>query len=440
MSRLQFSSIKQPFILARIFMVAIIVATILNGSCFWLRRVGWLEPHIFRTEWSKLASAAQTSEEYNQLTMRFYQTEGIWKVSKGLKDGVFLSFIFVSLLLMWKSGTMWRMRYCSLFIAIVILLFYSLTLSIFKFGPLLPMAGLRSFLFLGVAITGAWAVTDESFSFLTRCLVGLILFQLLLSPFELMYGAHLFDSGRFGHRIAGTMLQPGSLGIISGLGLILYYTFFRVRIWFWLLTTVVCFLIFYSGSGTAMLLLLFASIMVLGSKILKRYRKWFQFYVIAIGSFTVFVLLPVLTGRTSIYDSISGRILLFKEHIFTDTCWFELLFGRGLGAGTNTAVNLMTNLSAEVYHGSGSSIVFIADSTPLMLVAQIGIVGFFLVYGVLFLAAYNDQQTRLLYLCIILVSMTVNVTEFFPVNFILGLLLSRSLLYAKDKDFSVLKT
>ena len=35
--------------LAKTFLVAIIIASILNGSVFWLKRVGWLEPGIYNT-------------------------------------------------------------------------------------------------------------------------------------------------------------------------------------------------------------------------------------------------------------------------------------------------------------------------------------------------------------------------------------------------------
>jgi len=76
--------------------------------------------------------------------------------------------------------------------------------------------------------------------------------------------------------------------------------------------------------------------------------------------------------------------------------------------------------------GVGNRVVFIADSTPLMLISQAGFVGLFLVYGLLFLAVRNDSQFRIFYFSIILASLTVNITEFSPVNFILGLLLARS--------------
>jgi hypothetical protein len=67
-----------------------------------------------------------------------------------------------------------------------------------------------------------------------------------------------------------------------------------------------------------------------------------------------------------------------------------------------------------------------------MLISQVGFIGFFLVYGLLFLAVRNDLQARIFYVSIILASLTVNITELFPVNFILGLLLARSFSIASN--------
>lgn len=196
--------------------------------------------------------------------------------------------------------------------------------------------------------------------------------------------------------------------------------------------------LFLSGSATALFLLLFASVATLWSKIDNRYRKWLLCGGIASSVF-LFLLLPLLTGRAVIYYSLWGRLSLYKEHIFTGSEWYELLFGRGLGAGTNTAVNLLMDWQASTAHGVVSHTVFVADSTPLMLISQVGFIGLFLVYGLLFLAVRNDPQSRIFYVSIILASLTVNISELFPVNFILGLLLARSLSIVKNKDYTSLE-
>ena len=425
---IQSDHMKQTYTIVRIFIIAIIVATILNGSSFWLKRVGWLEPQLYQTYKKSFRDPDidRSFEDFKQLTRSAYQTEGVWKAFKVSKDVIFLLFIFISLLLIFRGDAGWRMRYGWLFISMAFLFLYAFFKSLFQFGLLLPLAGLRSFLFLVVAIAGSWAVRDEMLYFLAKCLMWLILFQLLLAPYEFMFGMQFFRSGYLLNRIVGTMLQPGSFGIVLVLGLIWCFAFFHTRTWLWLLTVIVCVLVFFSGSGTALFLLLFASVATLWSEIDNRYRKWLLCGGIA-GSVFLFLLLPLLTGRFDVHNSLWGRLLLFKEHIFTGSEWYELLFGRGLGAGTNTAVNLLMDWQAGTAHGAGSHTVFVADSTPLMLISQVGFIGLFLVYGLLFLAVRNDTQSRIFYVSIILASLTVNITELFPVNFILGLLLARSL-------------
>jgi hypothetical protein len=425
---------KQTYIIARIFIIAIVVATVLNGSSFWLKRVGWLEPQLYQTYKKSFRDPdiERSFEDFKQLTRSAYQTEGVWKAFKVSKDVIFLLFIFISLLLIFRGDAGWRMRYGWLFISMAFLFLYAFFISLFQFGLLLPLAGLRSFLFLIVAIVGSWAVRDEMLYFLAKCLMWLILFQLLLAPYEFMFGMQFFRSGYLLNRIVGTMLQPGSFGIVLVLGLIWCFAFFHTRTWLWWLAAIVFILILLSGSATALLLLLFAFTAAFWTKMSQRYRKWLIYGGIA-GGIVMFYLLPLLTGRFDVHNSLWGRLSLFKEHTFTGSEWYELLFGRGLGAGTNTAVNLLMDWQASTAHGAGSHTVFVADSTPLMLISQIGFIGFFLVYGLLFLAVRNDLQARIFYVSIILASLTVNITELFPVNFILGLLLARSFSIAYNR-------
>ena len=425
---IQSDHMKQTYTIAMIFMVAIIIATVLNGTSFWLKRVGWMEPQLYQEYQSKnfRGQEFKDSDSLMQLTRCTYQTKGVWTAFKASKDVVFLLFIIVSLLLILRGYTEWKIRYVWLFVSMAFLFLYAFCKSLLQFGPLLPLAGIRSFLFLGVVIVGSWAVREKVFYFLTKCLIVLILFQLLLAPYEFVYGMRFFASTYFWNRIVGTMLQPSSLGIVLVLGLVWCFIFSHSRTWLWRLTVIVCVLVFLSGSATALFLLLFASVATLWSKIDNRYRKWLLCGGIASSVF-LFLLLPLLTGRAVIYYSLWGRLSLYKEHIFTGSEWYELLFGRGLGAGTNTAVNLLMDWQASTAHGVVSHTVFVADSTPLMLISQVGFIGLFLVYGLLFLAVRNDPQSRIFYVSIILASLTVNISELFPVNFILGLLLARSL-------------
>ena len=126
-------------------------------------------------------------------------------MAKAFKDVVFLLFVIVSLLLILRGYTEWRIQYVWLFVSIAFLILYAFCKSILPFGLLLSLAGIRSFLFLGVVIVGPWIAREKEFYFLTKCFIVLILFQLLLSPYGFMYGMRFFSSTYFWNRIVGTM-------------------------------------------------------------------------------------------------------------------------------------------------------------------------------------------------------------------------------------------
>lgn len=439
--KIQSDHMKQTSTIARIFMVAIIIATVMNGTSFWLKRVGLLEPQLYKLSKTKSyfnVDVTRGTERYKKLTRSAYQTKGVWTAFKVSKDMIFLAFISVSLLFILRGYVEWRMRHGWLFVSMAFLFLYAFCTSLFQYGYLLPLAGLRSFLFLGVAIVGSWAVRDEILYFLSKCFMWLILFQLLLAPYEFVHGIRFFTSPYFWNRIVGTMLQPSSFGIVLTLGLIWCFTFCHTQKWLWWIAVVVFVLILLSGSATALFLLLFASAAFLWTKFNRRHRMWLLYGSIASGV-AIFFFLPLLTGRADVHNSLWGRLFVYKEHLSIGLEWYELLFGRGLGAGTNTAVNLLMDWQANTAHGAGSHTVFVADSTPLMLIAQVGLIGLFMIYGILFLAVRNDPQSRIFYVSIILASITVNITELFPVNFILGLLLARSFSVIKDKDHTNLE-
>ena len=98
---IQSDHMKQTYTIAMIFMVAIIIATVLNGTSFWLKRVGWMEPQLYQEYQSKnfRGQEFKDSDSLMQLTSCTYQTKGVWTAFKASKDVVFLLFIIVTLLL-----------------------------------------------------------------------------------------------------------------------------------------------------------------------------------------------------------------------------------------------------------------------------------------------------------------------------------------------------
>ena len=99
---IQSDHIKQTYTISRIFMVAIVIATVLNGTSFWLKRVGLLEPQMYQLYKENIYTYGEPdvtrySERFKTLTRSTYQTEGVWTAFKASKDVIFLLFISYSL-------------------------------------------------------------------------------------------------------------------------------------------------------------------------------------------------------------------------------------------------------------------------------------------------------------------------------------------------------
>jgi hypothetical protein len=150
-------------------------------------------------------------------------------------------------------------------------------------------------------------------------------------------------------------------------------------------------------------------------------RKLVLVGVFLLLSAVLLALLPVLIHRPDVYDSVlspEGRFgTLIK--ILSESSAMEVLIGRGVGFGTNAATNLIGSNTME-----GS---FSADSMVTVLLTQLGITGVILFSGILVWAYRRDSRARPVYLVLAITSLTINIAEVFPVNFLLGLALAGTL-------------
>jgi len=64
----------------------------------------------------------------------------------------------------------------------------------------------------------------------------------------------------------------------------------------------------------------------------------------------------------------------------------------------------------------------------MALIHQLGLTGMLLFYWLIGTAAWKDRRTLPLYVLLFLAGMTVNLLELFPINFLIGILLCRSLI------------
>jgi hypothetical protein len=141
------------------------------------------------------------------------------------------------------------------------------------------------------------------------------------------------------------------------------------------------------------------------------------------------VFMPVLTKRPDIYDSLfaqGGRVDTFGK-LWNVTDREQVFLGRGLGIGTNTVTNAAGVAALPMPEVLKRAAPFYADSTITSIFAQMGLAGLAAFYLMLLWASIRDPIARPTYLVIFLASLTFNITEVFPINFLLGLLLAHSL-------------
>jgi hypothetical protein len=217
-------------------------------------------------------------------------------------------------------------------------------------------------------------------------------------------------------RAAGTMVTPNSLGVLTVVSLAFYYVYSSAKTYFSIFLLVGGTILLASGSGTG-IIALFVLVGALCLTNTSGLRKMIVAGALLTVSAGLLAKLPALLNRSDIYASVfssDGRIGKFTE-VFSESSPIEILVGRGIGFGTNTATNL--------HIGAPSS----ADSMVTVLLMQLGMVGVILFYTLLIWAYRRDARARPVYLVFAITSLTINITEVFPVNFLLGLALAGTL-------------
>jgi hypothetical protein len=103
------------------------------------------------------------------------------------------------------------------------------------------------------------------------------------------------------------------------------------------------------------------------------------------------------------------------------------IFGRGIGAGSNQTSIFVVLEPYPLRHALQATELFYADSTVTWLLVQFGFAGILAFYAMLSWAFAKDRAARPFYLALAIASLTINIPEFFPVNFLLGLALAHSI-------------
>ena len=448
------SELTRPTSLAWAVVIGLVLATVSNGAGVYLKRTGLMDVDAYQAYWSfhcrtlhlqpspeaagprccALATPAQIAQleasagpRGERAQTRFvYRTPGAELALKLVKDVFGLALLAVSLALLVRRPQARPALQNSW--PVGLLLAYAgaaLVASLVLYEPLIALAGARSFMFVGLALAGLWLVPHRAL--LASAAAALLAVQVLLMPFEMLRGVHLhghFHLLPLAGRLGGTLVAPNTLGVFAVCALAFYYAFALNRRWLWLVALMALALVLLSGSGTGMvgfgLFLMGALINRLGP-----HRRRFIVIAGSIVLLALVVFLPDLLGRPRLFESLWGRIDGLVSMLAGKAFW-EMLFGSGLGVDTNTAGMLVRMLGAESFPRYSQVPSGAAESMLTSLLTQLGLVGTLLFYGVLAWAATRDPQARMFYAIVAMCSLTLQVTELFPINFLLGVALAHS--------------
>jgi hypothetical protein len=268
----------------------------------------------------------------------------------------------------------------------------------------------------------AWALT----------FVGLL--EMASGAFQIATGMVYNGFNFFGYnlpRMAGTFLTPNSMAIFLLFVVIMIITKEQKRYFDWLIFVLLSVGVIMTASGIGLIGLCF----VLSLYLFQSYRIDLNlraiFFLLIVFVLAIILLgLPVLTGRAAINESASTRREILINSI-TGKSAFDLLFGRGLGVGSNTLEILRVSegqLPVEFNRDALTDISFVSDSLYVSLFSQIGLLGLLLFLALNYFALRNairfqDKLAMLAIPLFLLMGFGSVVIELFPINWLYALVL-----------------
>lgn len=200
-----------------------------------------------------------------------------------------------------------------------------------------------------------------------------LLIQLIITVLQIQSSSSWSKFGSGAYRFCGAFPGSGNLGCYCIALQLLYYTINKkyglIKSNGMILRSIVCiFLSVASGTRTTMFLCFIVFLFFITESLLKRFRFDFLSILVIVFILLLIIGIPVAdwfinrTDRGELGLSGSGRVTLFFN-MFDSANAFQLLFGRGLGIGTNIAVTL----------GMGKN--ELADSTINLIFIQYGLIG-----------------------------------------------------------------
>ena len=409
----------------RYFAALVLLACLLNGTPFLIGRIGLLDPITYMADRQRfcpssgppagLVSAcapvrpvalSEHKDGFERLNLqRLHAPLGYWRLLKALR---LLLLLGCPLLVLWGilqglwPWTGWR----PLLPALPLLVSSAIALLIaLPQAPLNELLfSLRSIAWLPLLLLSGPISQRPVLAQLARAMALLILLQIPVMLLEAIWGlpmsfgppaAQLAQAtAGLPTRLVGTFILPNGLGVamVSLLGFCMAYLPQRRALMLLAVATLPIVLLARSGTG----LFMWAVLMAFWTNRSWRLHLALKLIGLMLLSATTTVF-PLFLGRPDLWQSVLGRLRALYWGITSNSSLWQWLFGQGL------------------FHGRS------ADSLPTHLLLVGGLLALIAFYGLLVWAWCYDRQARPFLLVTALGSLTLNIVEVFPVNFLLAL-------------------
>ncbi len=413
------------------------LATLLGGSVFWLRRVGWLQSEKYWRSNGELVLQSgypPDSPATYEFVMRhhasLHQLDGWLLLTKYVREAVVVAFALLALMQLVRFRSPVRSAVASG--GLVLLAAISATAALLAGQWLALLAGARSFAAWGIGMLSAPLVDDSVRRRLARVCAWTLLAQAALAAIELQRGMLIYAIFLFDHdivRVVGTFNLPASLGAFAVVSWAVAWNWGGYsRRSLYALTVVLVALLVVNGSAVAWTALLAIVLAAAYARLGARWRPLLLSAMLPVAIIS-WLALPSLTGRWDVHDSLWGRIAPVTHYADEHLSTSQILFGTGFGLGTNALAS-----RGEAIQASGLPDRPVGDSMPAVLFWQVGLIGLLCAYALFAFALSADPASRGIGIALLVSSVAINISELFPVNLIMGFWLANAAFGKADDE------
>lgn len=436
--------------LTRALVVAIVLALVLNGLPFWFRRVGLLDRSAYDHDlalfcrkpvqsWWLPASCspyrvveigAPVRRQRMEVSRLYRMTR--WEVGlKALRYVLLPALVLISVLLVW-GGYQVLPPLPSLVPLVPLLLSTLISMAIS-----VPLDGLVSTvltavwsLWIPLAGLAGWLTDPRRLRILADGAAALVVLQLPCLVLEAMWGVPMPFGGTpspwLPTRLSGLLNQPNTLGGVLGIS-VAFCAAVSLRRWQrWPLLLVALMLAILARSGSGVIGLMLVAVALIQRQLPRRWGTM----ALAATLLVVILALPQLLGRPHLFHSPSGRLRTLRVWIQQPRTSQERWLGYGLASQKRrdgSAPALTASSGNGDVEGNPARRGPSADGLPLLLLSQGGVVALVAFYGLALWCCWLDPGLRLVWAVLLITSLTVNITEVFPLGLWLSVLTSRAL-------------